>query len=125
VQDCATLLETIAGSDGIDDRQPYNWAHRSVKFGEEVKTHLDKIDELPLKGIKVGVLKEGFSDPGTNPNVAAASRAAIIKLEELGAEVEEISIPLHKDSGMIWSKCLRLLNFIYAHGVHNTYTNKY
>ena len=106
VQDCATLLEVIAGSDGIDDRQPYNWAHRSVKFGEEINTYLGKADELPLKGIKVGVLEEGFSDPGTNPNVAAASRAAIVKLRELGAEVKKISIPLHKDSGMIWSKLL-------------------
>ena len=104
VQDCATLLEVIAGSDGIDDRQPYNWPHRSVKFGEEIRTYLTSGDELPLKGIKVGVLEEGFSDPGTNPNVATASRAAIIKLEKLGAEVKEISIPLHKDSGMIWSK---------------------
>ena len=32
VQDCATLLEVIAGSDGIDDRQPYSWPQVNVKF---------------------------------------------------------------------------------------------
>lgn len=102
VQDCATLLEVMAGADGIDDRQPYNWAHGSVKFGGKVKEHLAKTEELPLKGIRIGLLKEGFADPNTDPNVASASRAAIEKLGELGAEVKEISIPLHVESGMLW-----------------------
>jgi amidase len=106
VQDCATLLEVMAGADGIDDRQPYNWAHGSVKFGEEVREHLAKTDELPLKGIKIGVLKEGFTEPSTDPNVATASHAAITKLAELGAEIKEISIPLHSESGMLWMVAL-------------------
>ena len=106
VQDCATLLEVIAGSDGIDDRQPYNWAPGSVKFGEEIKKHLADASEMPLKGIKIGVLKEGFEDPMTDANVAAASRAAIAEMGELGAEIKEISIPLHKDSGMLWMVAL-------------------
>lgn len=102
VQDCATLLEVIAGSDGIDDRQPANWKHGSVQFGAEVRKHVLEGGDLPLKGMKVGILKEGFEDPMTDPNVAAASRAAIAQLGELGAEIKEISIPLHRDSGMIW-----------------------
>jgi amidase len=106
VQDCATLLEVIAGCDGIDDRQPLNWPLGKVKFGQEVRKHVEASDGLPLKGTKIGVLKEGFEDPMTDPNVAAASRAAITKLAELGAEVEEISIPLHRDSGMIWMVAL-------------------
>jgi len=106
VQDCATLLEVIAGSDGIDDRQPYDWPQGRVKFGEEVRKHLAQSSELPLKGMKVGVLKEGFEDLMTDPNVAAASEAAIAKLGDLGAEIKEISIPLHRDSGMIWMVAL-------------------
>jgi len=106
VQDCATLLEVIAGSDGIDDRQPLNWPHGKIKFGQEVRKHVESGGDLPLKGTKVGVLKEGFEDPMTDPNVAAASRSAIAKLAELGAEVKEISIPLHRDSGMIWMVAL-------------------
>lgn len=106
VQDCATLLEVIAGSDGIDDRQPLSWPQGKVKFGQEVRKYIEEGGALPLKGIKVGVLKEGFQDPMTDPNVAAASRAAIAKLGELGAEVKEISIPLHRDSGMIWMVAL-------------------
>lgn len=106
VQDCATLLEVIAGTDGIDDRQPRDWVHGHVKFGEEIMKWTATETDLPLKGIKVGVLKEGFEDPMTDPNVATASKSAIAKLAELGAEVKEISIPLHRDSGMIWMVAL-------------------
>ncbi|TVY62840.1 Amidase [Lachnellula suecica] len=108
VQDCATLLEVIAGSDGIDDRQPYNWPQGHVKFGAEIREYLDSTagTEKPLKGIKIGILKEGFTDPLTDPNVASASHAAIAQLAELGAEVKELSIPLHSDSGMIWMVAL-------------------
>lgn len=106
VQDCATLLEVIAGSDGIDDRQPYNWAPGSGKFGEEIKKHLANPSDKPLAGMKIGILKEGFEDPMTDPNVAAASRAAITRMGELGAEIKEISIPLHRDSGMVWMVAL-------------------
>lgn len=102
VQDCATLLEVIAGADGIDDRQPYNWAPGSVKFGEEITAHLSKTDDLPLKGVTIGVLKEGFEEPLTDPNIVAASRAAIASFRSLGAEVKEISIPLHLESSVLW-----------------------
>ncbi|KAF4636357.1 hypothetical protein G7Y89_g1721 [Cudoniella acicularis] len=108
VQDCATLLEVIAGTDGIDDRQPYNWPQGHIRFGQEVKNHLEDTSPSlnPLKGMKVGILKEGFEDPVTDPDIAAASRAAIAKLGDLGTELKEISIPLHKESGMIWMVAL-------------------
>jgi amidase len=112
VQDCATLLEVIAGSDGIDDRQPLSWPQGKVKFGQEVRKHVEERGGKPLKGIRVGVLKEGFEDPMTDPSVAAASRAAIAKLSELGAEIKELSIPLHRDSGMIWMVALPMAGTI-------------
>ncbi|RFU30128.1 hypothetical protein B7463_g6194, partial [Scytalidium lignicola] len=102
VSDCAAILEAIAGSDGIDDRQPYNMAHGSTKYSSEVAEHLSIVGDQPLKGIKVGILEEGFSDPLTDPNVAAACHSAIEKLSSLGAEVKPISIPLHREGGMIW-----------------------
>ncbi|KAH8669761.1 amidase signature domain-containing protein [Tricladium varicosporioides] len=104
VQDCATLLEVIAGSDGIDDRQPYSWPQGHVKFGEELKKFLNNqmTSEKPLTGIKVGILLEGFPSKITDSNVSAASKCAISKLAELGAQVKEISIPFYKDSGLVW-----------------------
>jgi amidase len=117
VQDCATLLEVIAGTDGIDDRQPYNWPQGHVKFGEELKRFLNQsTTDTPLKGIKVGVLLEGFPTSMTDPNVAAASRSAISKMEELGAEVKEISIPFYKDSGLVWMVGMAMVrNFFWSH----------
>jgi amidase len=103
-QDCATLLEVVAGTDGIDDRQPYSSPQAHIKFGLELETFLDKpaLTKTPLKGVKVGILVEGFPPELTDPNVEAASRAAISKLGELGAEVGEISIPFYKYSGLVW-----------------------
>ena len=103
VQDCATLLEVIAGTDGVDDRQPYNWPQGHVKFGQDLKKYLDNSSpKTPLKGIKVGILVEGFPGTLTDPNVAAASKSAVSKLAELGADVNWVSIPLYKYSGVIW-----------------------
>jgi amidase len=102
VQDCATVLGVIAGNDGMDDRQPYSWPQGHMEFGGELKKFLHSPSETPLKGIKVGILVEGFPSEMTDSNVAAASRSAISKLAELGAEVKEISIPFYKDSGLIW-----------------------
>jgi Asp-tRNA(Asn)/Glu-tRNA(Gln) amidotransferase A subunit family amidase len=73
-----------------------------VKFRGELKKFLHSPSETPLKGIKVGILVEGFPSEMMDSNVAAASRSAISKLAELGAEVKEISIPFYKDSGLIW-----------------------
>jgi amidase len=105
VPDCATLLQVIAGTDGIDDRQPYNMPHGSIKYGEEIRNHLST-PELPLKGIRIGVLEEGFQDPMTDPNVAATCRAAISKFSILGASIKSLSIRLHKDSGLLWMVAL-------------------
>jgi amidase len=101
VLDCARLLEVIAGTDGIDDRQPYNHPPGTIKYTEEIAKQL-AIENQSLKGIKIGVLEEGFQDPMTDPNVAKASRSAIEGFKALGAEVKSFSIPLHKDSGMLW-----------------------
>jgi amidase len=104
VQDCATLLEVIAGSDGIDDRQPYNWPQGHVKFGQELRKFLDNspTPETLLRGTKFGIFVDGFLISMTDPNVAAASKAEIPKLTKLGAEVKEISIPFYNDSGLLW-----------------------
>jgi aspartyl-tRNA(Asn)/glutamyl-tRNA(Gln) amidotransferase subunit A len=51
-----------------------------------------------IKGLRVGVPKEYFV-PGTEPDVERQVRAAIGRLEELGAEVGEVSLP-HTDYGL-------------------------
>jgi amidase len=66
-----------------------------LKFRKELRKYLDNSSsKTPHKGIKVGILVEGFPGTLTDPNVATASKAAVSKLAELGAEVHWVSIPL-------------------------------
>lgn len=48
-----------------------------------------------LKGMKIGLLKEGFL--GSEPDVEATVKKAAEKLIAWGAIVEEVSIPIHSD----------------------------
>ncbi|ORY88409.1 amidase signature domain-containing protein [Leucosporidium creatinivorum] len=92
VLDAALLLEAIAGYDSIDDRQ----------LGAPLPSDVPKYSSLllegrkkGLKGVKIGLLREGFAHTSLLPSVDAAVRAAVAKFEELGATVAEVSVPLH------------------------------
>jgi amidase len=108
VVDTALLLEAMAGADGVDDRQPDKrfLPHGGVKYSEIVKEHLAKPAGEQLKGLRIGILKEGFADPLQNAEVAATVKAAIAKFTEYGAECEEISVPEHTDAALAWMVAL-------------------
>ena len=52
VSDNALLLEVLAGADGLDPRQ----------YAPKVARYTEKLGE-GVRGLKIGVLKEGFSAP--------------------------------------------------------------
>ena len=87
VSDVALALEVIAGKDPADFRQqevrvqPYREA-----LGKDVN------------GLRLGILKEGFTHPGAQDDVNTAVRKAASELQRLGAKVQEVSIPEHKDA---------------------------
>jgi aspartyl-tRNA(Asn)/glutamyl-tRNA(Gln) amidotransferase subunit A len=81
VEDSAILLNAIAGYDAQDST--------SLKVEVPDYTQFLKPD---LKGKKVGVIKETFGD-GLDPEVEQSVRAAIAQLQDLGAEIQEISCP--------------------------------
>ncbi|GAB5470005.1 MAG: amidase [Rhodospirillales bacterium] len=92
VADNALLLEVLAGEDGLDPRQ-YN-----------VKTHkYTKALGGSIKGLKIGVLKEGFGHENSEEDVDAKVRAAAEALAGLGAKVSQVSIPLHLKGQAIWT----------------------
>lgn len=94
VADCATMLEVMAGADGLDPRQQHD-----VNLGA-YSTLLDE----DLRGLRVGVLREGFGITDVSePDVDARVRDAAETLARGGAEVEEVSIPMHRDGLAIWS----------------------
>ena len=86
--DVALLLQAIAGYDNIDDRQ----------LGAPLPAGVPKYPELIFKSrkegvrsLRIGVLKEGFVSGSA---VNDKCRNAIEKFGELGAAVEEVSVPL-------------------------------
>lgn len=92
VADNALMLEVMAGEDGLDPRQ-YN-----VKTASYTKS-LGK----DVKGLKIGVVTEGFGLPGSEKDVDDSVRAAGDKLAKLGAKVSEVSIPWHAMGAAIWT----------------------
>lgn len=83
VEDAAILLGAIAGHDPAD----------STSLKVEIPDYTKFLQpDFKSKGLKVGVIKETFGE-GLDANVADAVQKAIAVLEELGAEVKEISCP--------------------------------
>jgi amidase len=92
-EDCARMLEVLAGSDGLDPRQ---YDVRTAKYTESLS------DELT--GLRIGVLREGFGIAGVSePDVDAAVKEAVSVLEKVGARASEVSVPMHSDGLALWS----------------------
>jgi len=93
VADCALMLDAIAGEDGMDPRQ----------IGTRTQPYADGL-ELGADGLRVGILREGFEIPDiSEPDVDAAVREAAAVLGRAGAEVEEVSVAMHRDGLAIWN----------------------
>ncbi|KAI5199639.1 hypothetical protein AUEXF2481DRAFT_31406 [Aureobasidium subglaciale EXF-2481] len=100
VLDNAIFLEAIAGNDNIDDRS-FAAPHPSKipTYSSIQNLPLDK----PLAGKKFAYIKESLSLPALDPRVIDTFKAAISRYEELGATVEEVSIPIHSKGAAIWT----------------------
>jgi aspartyl-tRNA(Asn)/glutamyl-tRNA(Gln) amidotransferase subunit A len=83
VEDCAITLQAIAGH---DPRDPYT-ANLPVP---DYRAGLDG----QIKGIRLGVVKEAMQADFLHPQVKDAITRAVAVLEELGASIVEVSIPL-------------------------------
>lgn len=94
VEDTALLLEAVAGYDGIDDRQL--GAPTRPLVPNYVQDLLATRKE-GIKGLKIGLLKEGMSIPRLQPGVLAAVEHAVETFKALGAQVDEVSIPMHAE----------------------------
>jgi amidase len=93
VLDVALLLEAIAGEDGLDPRQ------KGVRTGD-YRGSLDG----GVQGLRIGVVSEGFGWPDlSEEDVDETVRTSARLFEDLGAEVSEISVPLHHDGLHIWN----------------------
>ena len=85
VPDVAAALQAVAGYDDNDPRQ-----RRGIPDSIDALSDLDG----GVKGIRIGILEEGFAEP-IEPGVSAGVLTAVSQLEALGAEVRRISVPEH------------------------------
>ncbi|MEK7672955.1 MAG: Asp-tRNA(Asn)/Glu-tRNA(Gln) amidotransferase subunit GatA [Patescibacteria group bacterium] len=84
VEDIALVLQQIAGKDRRDMTTP------DVAV-PDYSSFLNK----DVKGMKIGLPKEYFAE-GVDPEVVAAVKNSAKKLEKLGAEIVEVSLPYTK-----------------------------
>lgn len=80
-EDCALLLNAMAGFD----------EHDSTSVSEPVPDYTAQLNQS-IKGMRIGLPKEYFSKD-LSPELATLIQAAIKEYENLGAVVEEISLP--------------------------------
>jgi aspartyl-tRNA(Asn)/glutamyl-tRNA(Gln) amidotransferase subunit A len=80
-EDAALLLRAIAGFDERD----------STSVDLPVPDYAAGLDQ-PLKGLKVGLLRE-FFDRGLDPQIERLTRAALEVLKAQGASLREVSLP--------------------------------
>ena len=95
VEDAAITLGAIAGYDPKDST---TWDTPVPDYRQALKGD--------IKGMKVGVVKELLHSDQVEPDVANAVTVAAELLAELGAEVEEVSIPLTTHANPISSVLL-------------------
>ena len=92
VADNALLLEVLAGEDGLDPRQ----------YKPQVFRYTEALGR-GAHGLRIGILKEGFHRPESESDVDEKVLAAAQKFREIGAQVEEVSVPEHHLAVDCWT----------------------
>jgi aspartyl-tRNA(Asn)/glutamyl-tRNA(Gln) amidotransferase subunit A len=91
VADCALVLQAIAGYDRYD--------RTSIRHPvPDYSQHLD----VGVRGMRLGVIRELFDSQINDSEVQAAVEQAIARYRELGAVVQEVSIPLIRQAAPIF-----------------------
>lgn len=98
VLDVAQCLDAISGYDGMDDRSIGSPKHGSTTYAATVQAQPAR-----LEGFSVGILTEGLEHSAIDPAVKNTVMNAARKFEELGATVEEVSLPEHLNGPAIWT----------------------
>lgn len=92
VADNALLLEVLAGEDGLDPRQ----------YKPKVFSYTEALGR-GVQGMRIGILQEGFAHPNSETDVDQKVMAAAERFRDLGARVEEVSVPDHHVAMDAWT----------------------
>ncbi len=99
---------SVAGADGYDPRQ----TALPVRLPSDTQAVARDIE-----GVRIGILSEGFGFPGSEPEVDQTVLNALTTLEQAGAQLERVSVPLHDKAP------LALLPIYFEGGKHMFDTN--
>lgn len=92
VADNALLLEVLAGEDGLDPRQ----------YKPQIYSYTEALGR-GAHGMRIGVLTEGFGHSNSESDVDQKVMQAVERLRELGARVEDVSVPEHHTAMDAWT----------------------
>lgn len=112
LEDIAVLLKVMAGYDGLDPRMtPESPLASQVKDYPQIlaafKSKMQSAGTKQQKPLRVGFLTESFAVAGLSPIVRDTVRRAATSFSAAGAEVVEVSIPLHSSGPIIWTASTR------------------
>ncbi|KAG6482079.1 hypothetical protein ZIOFF_058706 [Zingiber officinale] len=88
VIDSAIVLNVVSGHDRFDSTSS---THEVPDYASFLMS-TDHFESTPLKGLKVGMIRETIGD-GVDVGVISSIKAAALHLEELGATITEVSLP--------------------------------
>jgi aspartyl-tRNA(Asn)/glutamyl-tRNA(Gln) amidotransferase subunit A len=110
VADVALLLNVIAGHDRRD----------STSASGPAPDYLKDLDK-PVEGLRIGIAREFVQAAGMDPQVTAATDAAVEQYRRLGARVVDVSLP-HTEYGIaayyVIAPCEASSNLARYDGVH-------
>ena len=92
VEDCAITLQAIAGHDPKD---PYTWDAPVPEYTKAL--------DGEVAGVRIGVITEKLDSIDMHPDVKESVGKAVGLLSELGASVQNISLPLIDQASVIFT----------------------
>ncbi|KAL4954523.1 amidase signature domain-containing protein [Aspergillus filifer] len=109
LEDIAAMLQVMAGYDGIDARMtPESPMPSQVKDYPAILDEFTKEAKSKKGTMKVGLLKEAFDFPMLSDEVRdTVRRNAMGYFTAAGAEVVEVSIPMHREGPAVWTVAAR------------------
>ncbi|KAL4966486.1 amidase signature domain-containing protein [Aspergillus stella-maris] len=109
LEDIAAMLQVMAGYDGIDPRMtPESPMPSQVKDYPGILNEFAKEAKGKKGTMKVGLLKEAFDFPMLSDEVRdTVRRNAMEYFAAAGAEVVEVSVPMHREGPAVWTVAAR------------------
>jgi amidase len=117
----ASCLDAIAGRDDYDDRTLGAPVHGSTRYSGQLQPS--------VRGMRIGMLVEGFAHRLVDDNVKALVTTAAQSFAHMGATVQDVSLPLHLEGPAIWTIQQRIAGTLsmlgLAHGRRGLFSTAY